>query len=141
MLDGLKRTCFSRTLTLLTYHVRSSAFHQFEHFFISLLACWHSDAEQRPTFIEILNRLEVIFRSQFGETSTVSFNQLQDSWKREIEEIVEQLKCNEKELRSREEEISKALTQQKIMEEALRQKERDLMEREFDVLQRYRLTF
>lgn len=78
----------------------------------------------------------MISHSQFGETPTISFNELQDSWKREIEEIVEQLKCKEKELRSREEEISKALTQQKIMEEALRQKERDLMEREFDVLQR-----
>lgn len=99
--------------------------------------CWNTDSHSRPSFGDILNQLESISKSQFTVTTQESFDELQDSWKNEIKEILEQLKCKEKELRNREEEISKAITRQKIQDEQLRQREKEIREREFQLLERY----
>ena len=61
---------------------------------------------------------------------------MRKDWKEEIEEILEQLKTKEKELRSREEELSRAAMKQQLQEENLRRKERELAEREMDLLSR-----
>ena len=102
-----------------------------------ITACWNPDPQKRPTFEQILNYLKDIRRSQFIETPQQSFNEMRNSWRVEIEKIIDQLKNKEQELRSIEDEIKKTLTQQKTQEEIFRKKERELMEREFEVLQRY----
>jgi len=61
---------------------------------------------------------------------------MRNDWKQEIDEILEELKCKEKELRSREEELSKAVMKQQVQEECLRKRERELAEREMDLLGR-----
>lgn len=99
-------------------------------------ACWNPDPHERPTFKDILITLESISQSQFAETSQEYFDEMQSSWKSEIKEILEELKCKEKELRSREEEISRAMTRQKIQDEVLRQREKEIREREFELLER-----
>lgn len=101
-----------------------------------LLACWNPDPHSRPSFKEILNRLETISRSHFADTPHASFGEMQNIWKKEISEILEQLKRKEKALRSREEELSRALTRQKIQDEVLRQREKEIKEREFELLER-----
>lgn len=106
-------------------------------------ACWATDPHNRPSFSELIKSLERISHSQFVHTHDNSFHTMQEKWKVEIEEMVEELKCKEKELRSREghviereEQLSKALLQQKVYEEELKRREKELAEREIDVLGR-----
>lgn len=95
-----------------------------------------------------------------------SFHSLQDDWKLEIQEMFDQLRAKEKvmpvgwktvvvnrnhfassgrfddiiafaqELRSWEEELTRAAMQQKCQEEALRRREQELAEREIHILER-----
>lgn len=65
-----------------------------------------------------------------------SFHSLQDDWKLEIQEMFDQLRTKEKELRSWEEELTRAALQQKCQEEALRRREQELAEREIHILER-----
>lgn len=61
-----------------------------------LLACWHPDPHQRPTFVHILHELEEISRSPFMNTPQESFHTLQEDWKHEIAEMFHELRCKEK---------------------------------------------
>ncbi|XP_074599281.1 mitogen-activated protein kinase kinase kinase slipper isoform X2 [Brevipalpus obovatus] len=117
----------------LTLHIPSTCPKPFSDL---MTACWNPDPHERPSFKDILTTLESISRSQFAETPQESFDEMQSTWKSEIKEILEELKCKEKELRSREEEISRAMTRQKIQDEVLRQREKEIREREFELLER-----
>ncbi|XP_056282012.1 mitogen-activated protein kinase kinase kinase 9 isoform X2 [Pseudoliparis swirei] len=98
--------------------------------------CWSSDPHSRPHFTLILDQLTAIEESGFFEMPAESFHSLQDDWKLEIQEMFDQLRTKEKELRSWEEELTQAALQQKCQEEALRRREQELAEREIHILER-----
>ncbi|KAG1654165.1 Mitogen-activated protein kinase kinase kinase 9 [Nymphon striatum] len=98
--------------------------------------CWNPEPHDRPLFIDILQELEDIAHSSFMNTPHESFHTLQEDWKVEIEEMFLDLKRKEKELRCREEELTKAVLQQKLHEEFLKKREQELVEREIDLLER-----
>ncbi|CAH1637077.1 unnamed protein product [Spodoptera littoralis] len=89
-------------------------------------ACWRSNPRERPLFPEILEQLEKIRQSEFTRAPHESFHTMQDGWRLEIEE----------ELRCREEELTRAQLQQRLMEQNLAQKERELEMREIDLVAR-----
>ncbi|KAM3958790.1 mitogen-activated protein kinase kinase kinase slipper isoform 2-T2 [Aphomia sociella] len=99
-------------------------------------ACWRSNPRERPQFPEILEQLEHIRQSEFTRAPHESFHTMQDGWRIEIEEVLRDLRRKEKELRWREEELTKAQLQQRLMEQNLAQKERELQMREFDLVAR-----
>ncbi|XP_019953487.1 mitogen-activated protein kinase kinase kinase 9 [Paralichthys olivaceus] len=98
--------------------------------------CWSSDPHCRPQFPSVLDHLTAIEESGFFEMPAESFHSLQDDWKLEIQEMFDQLRTKEKELRSWEEELTQAALQQKCQEEALRRREQELAEREIHILER-----
>ncbi|KAK6306873.1 hypothetical protein J4Q44_G00220210 [Coregonus suidteri] len=98
--------------------------------------CWSPDPHLRPLFTSILDQLTAIEESGFFEMPAESFHSLQDDWKVEIQEMFDQLRVKEKELRSWEEELSRAALQQKSQEEELRRREQELAEREIHILER-----
>lgn len=99
-------------------------------------ACWHSNPRERPLFPEILDQLELIRQSEFTRAPHESFHTLQDGWRLEIEEVLRDLRRKEKELRCREEELTRAQLQQRLLEQNLAQKERELEMREIDLAAR-----
>ncbi|KAJ7988752.1 hypothetical protein DPEC_G00312480 [Dallia pectoralis] len=107
-----------------------------EHFARLMEDCWSPDPHMRPLFTSILDQLTAIEESGFFEMPVESFHSLQDDWKVEIQEMFDQLRVKEKELRSWEEELSRAALQQKSQEEALRRREQELAEREIHILER-----
>ncbi|RWS04910.1 Mitogen-activated protein kinase kinase kinase 9-like protein [Dinothrombium tinctorium] len=117
----------------LTLHIPSTCPFQFSSI---MKACWDPDPHDRPSFAQIVFNLKTLSQSRFMETHRKSFHTLQENWKVEIEEMLEELKCKEKELRNREEELIKALNQQKMQEKFLRERERELAEREIEILER-----
>ncbi|XP_037756239.1 mitogen-activated protein kinase kinase kinase 9 isoform X2 [Chelonia mydas] len=98
--------------------------------------CWNSDPHSRPSFANILDQLTTIEESGFFEMPKDSFHSLQEDWKHEIQEMFDQLRAKEKELRTWEEELTRAALQQKNHEELLRRREQELAEREIDILER-----
>ncbi|XP_073465568.1 mitogen-activated protein kinase kinase kinase 9 [Aquarana catesbeiana] len=98
--------------------------------------CWNPDPHCRPSFTNILFQLITIEESDFFEMPKDSFHSLQEDWKQEIQEMFDQLRAKEKELRSWEEELSRAALEQKNHEELLRRREQELAEREIDILER-----
>ncbi|KAM4662508.1 mitogen-activated protein kinase kinase kinase 9 isoform 2-T2 [Discoglossus pictus] len=98
--------------------------------------CWNPDPHCRPPFTNILCQLTTIEESGFFEMPKDSFHLLQEDWKQEIQEMFDQLRAKEKELRSWEEELSRAALEQKNHEELLRRREQELAEREIDILER-----
>ncbi|KAM3871491.1 mitogen-activated protein kinase kinase kinase 9 [Diretmus argenteus] len=98
--------------------------------------CWSPDPHFRPQFTSILDQLTAIEESGFFEMPAASFHSLQDDWKLEIQEMFDELRTKETELRSWEEELSRAAVQQKCQEEALRRREQELAEREIHILER-----
>ncbi|KAF9823429.1 hypothetical protein SFRURICE_006642 [Spodoptera frugiperda] len=99
-------------------------------------ACWRSNPRERPLFPEILEQLEKIRQSEFTRAPHESFHTMQDGWRLEIEEVLRDLRRKEKELRCREEELTRAQLQQRLMEQNLAQKERELEMREIDLVAR-----
>ncbi|XP_042625218.1 mitogen-activated protein kinase kinase kinase 9-like [Cyprinus carpio] len=98
--------------------------------------CWNVDPHARPPFTSILDQLTAIEESGFFEMPAESFQSLQDDWKLEVQEMFDLLRAKEKELRSWEEELSRAAVQQKNQEEALQRREQELAEREIHILER-----
>ncbi|KAJ2951708.1 hypothetical protein O0L34_g13870 [Tuta absoluta] len=99
-------------------------------------ACWASNPRERPLFPEILEQLERIRQSEFTRAPHESFHTMQDGWRLEIEEVLRDLRRKEKELRCREEELTRAQLQQRLHEQNLAQKERELEMREIDLATR-----
>lgn len=59
-------------------------------------SCWESDPHRRPSFKEILRELDGIARSAFTQTPHESFHTMQDGWKKEIAEVLQELRTKEK---------------------------------------------
>ncbi|XP_055307653.1 mitogen-activated protein kinase kinase kinase-like [Sitodiplosis mosellana] len=66
-------------------------------------SCWDKDPHKRPSFKDILRELDTIARSGFGETPNESFHTMQDGWKKEIAEVLHELRIKEKAFKSFEE--------------------------------------
>nr|XP_006122108.1 mitogen-activated protein kinase kinase kinase 21 isoform X4 [Pelodiscus sinensis] len=98
--------------------------------------CWEQDPHIRPSFALILEQLTAIEGAVMAEMPQESFHSMQDDWKLEIHQIFNELRTKEKELCSREEELTRAALQQKSQEELLKRREQQLAEREIDVLER-----
>lgn len=58
--------------------------------------CWANDPHERPSFKEIQQELDKIVRSGFTETPNESFHTMQDGWKKEIAEVLQELRIKEK---------------------------------------------
>lgn len=98
--------------------------------------CWKTELHDRPTFSEILDELYDINNSPFVTTLYETFHDLQDKWKKEIEEMFQELRVQEQHLRSREDELERASIQQKLQEEYLHEKEESLAQRENELIER-----
>ncbi|KAK7103858.1 hypothetical protein V1264_018670 [Littorina saxatilis] len=107
------------------------------HMFSKLMSdCWDQEPHTRPTFQNIVKRLDEISTSPFVTTPQESFHTMQEDWRLEIEQMFDELRSREKELRCREEELTKAALQQKLQEEVLKKREQELASREIDLLER-----
>lgn len=58
--------------------------------------CWAKDPHKRPSFKDILRELDAIERSGFTQTPNESFHTMQDGWKKEIAEVLHELRLKEK---------------------------------------------
>ncbi|XP_032939367.1 mitogen-activated protein kinase kinase kinase 11 [Catharus ustulatus] len=99
-----------------------------------MAACWEQDPHRRPGFGSILRRLGGLEPAGLGPPE--SFHSLQESWRREIQGLFDELRAREKELRSREEAVARASRAQRSQAEALRQREAAVARRELEVLER-----
>ncbi|XP_051630492.1 mitogen-activated protein kinase kinase kinase 11-like [Manacus candei] len=99
-----------------------------------MAACWEQDPHRRPGFGAILRRLGGLEPAGLGPPE--SFHSLQESWRREIQGLFDELRAREKELRSREEAVARASRAQRSQAEALRQREAAVARRELEVLER-----
>lgn len=61
-----------------------------------LLGCWESDPHRRPDFKQIIEQLESSACSVFTLTPQESFHQQQELWKKEIAEVLHDLREKEK---------------------------------------------
>lgn len=61
-----------------------------------LKGCWEEDRRKRPSFKEILDELTAIELSGFTRTPNESFHTMQDGWKKEIAEVLYELRLKEK---------------------------------------------
>ncbi|XP_035387642.1 mitogen-activated protein kinase kinase kinase 21 isoform X1 [Electrophorus electricus] len=98
--------------------------------------CWEQDPHIRPTFATILEQLTAIEEAVMATMPQDSFHSMQEDWRLEIQEMFDELRTKEKELCSREEELTRAALQQKSHEELLKRREQQLAEREINVLER-----
>ncbi|ESO01231.1 hypothetical protein HELRODRAFT_81938 [Helobdella robusta] len=98
--------------------------------------CWESEADLRPSFTNILLKLEAVSQSSFTNTPDLSFSSMRLNWKQEIEAMFVELRTKDEELKNREEELMRACQQQKLHEELLVKREQELMEREMSVMER-----
>lgn len=106
-------------------------------------SCWECDPHRRPSFKRILQELDAISQSGFTQTPHESFHTMQDGWKKEIAEVLQELRIKEKafksfeeELRCKEEELSRVQQKQRQHEENLQKREQELDAREIELLQR-----
>ncbi|XP_049276648.1 uncharacterized protein LOC125760504 isoform X3 [Anopheles funestus] len=106
-------------------------------------SCWEIDPHRRPSFKEIEKDLDIIARSGFAQTPHESFHTMQDGWKKEIAEVLQELRKKEKafksfeeELRSKEEELTRVQQEQRCKEENLAKREQELHAREIELLGR-----
>lgn len=58
------------------------------------LACWENDPHKRPMFKEVLRELKQIAKDGFIPHE--SFHTIQDGWKKEIAEVLHELRLKEK---------------------------------------------
>ncbi|XP_055612330.1 mitogen-activated protein kinase kinase kinase 11-like isoform X2 [Uranotaenia lowii] len=99
-------------------------------------SCWELDPHRRPPFRDIEKDLDIIARSGFAQTPHESFHTMQDGWKKEIAEVLQELRKKEKELRSKEEELGRVQREQRCKEEDLAKREQELDAREIELLGR-----
>ncbi|XP_034139117.1 uncharacterized protein LOC117590516 isoform X6 [Drosophila guanche] len=106
-------------------------------------SCWQTDPHKRPGFKEILKQLESIARSKFTLTPQESFHYMQECWKKEIAEVLHDLREKEKrfqtieeELRNKEEQLLQVQNEQREKATLLKIREQNLREREIELIGR-----
>ncbi|KAM6932330.1 mitogen-activated protein kinase kinase kinase 10 isoform 1-T2 [Lycodopsis pacificus] len=98
--------------------------------------CWSPNPRSRPSFTNILSRLQAIEQSAMFQMPLESFHSLQEDWRLEIQQMFDELRAKEKELRSWEEALARAAEEQREQEEQLKRREQELAEREIDIVER-----
>ncbi|KAM8904120.1 mitogen-activated protein kinase kinase kinase 10 [Spinachia spinachia] len=98
--------------------------------------CWSPNPRSRPSFTNILKRLQAIEQSAMFQMPLESFHSLQEDWRLEIQQMFDELRAKEKELRSWEEALARAAEEQREQEEQLKRREQELAEREIDIVER-----
>ena len=58
--------------------------------------CWDQESHERPTFQNIIKRLDEIATSPFVTTPQDSFHTMQEDWRLEIEQMFDELRSREK---------------------------------------------
>ncbi|XP_041451763.1 LOW QUALITY PROTEIN: uncharacterized protein LOC111068976 [Drosophila obscura] len=106
-------------------------------------SCWQTDPHKRPGFKEILKQLESIARSKFTLTPQESFHYMQECWKKEIAEVLHDLREKEKrfqtieeELRNKEEQLLQVQNEQREKANLLKIREQNLRDREIELIGR-----
>lgn len=74
---------------------RQSYLNYFYHFSCKT-GCQAVDRHNRPTFKQILEELNTMLVSSFTKTPNESFHTMQAGWKKEINEVLEDLRLKEK---------------------------------------------
>ncbi|XP_021945255.1 mitogen-activated protein kinase kinase kinase 10 isoform X2 [Folsomia candida] len=97
-------------------------------------SCWLMDPHDRPSFEEILIELEKISKSPFMFNE--GFHTMQQTWRVEIQDMLQEMYAKEKELLSLEETVKQKLMIQQMKEERLKMREQELQEREIDLMER-----
>ncbi|XP_076818975.1 uncharacterized protein LOC143464840 [Clavelina lepadiformis] len=133
-IDGLA-VAYGVAVNKLTLPIPTST--PFPQEFTDLLeSCWSANSALRPTFRTILTDLQTIAESNFISVPDESFKTMQDDWRLEIQAMFDDLRAKEKELCSREEALTRATLQHKLHEEYLRERERELHQRELTIVER-----
>jgi len=96
--------------------------------------CWRFDSHERPTFQSIIHRLDEVAHS--NSIPDESFHMLQDDWRLEISNRMQEIRVREYELHNLEVNLVEAQREQKILEERLAAREAELYEREKQLLVR-----
>ncbi|XP_043063272.1 uncharacterized protein LOC108098015 isoform X3 [Drosophila ficusphila] len=106
-------------------------------------SCWQTDPHKRPGFKEILTQLEGIACSKFTSTPQKSFHDMQECWKKEIAQVLHDLREKEKrfqtieeELRNKEEQLLRVQNEQREKADLLKLREQKLREREMVLIER-----
>lgn len=60
------------------------------------LDCWAQDPHRRPDFASILQQLEALEAQVVREMPRDSFHSMQEGWKREIQDLFDELRAKEK---------------------------------------------
>jgi len=99
--------------------------------------CWRFDCHERPSFQVIKDRLdEVSSHSNLANIPDESFHLMQDDWRLEISDRMQEIRVKENELHNLEVNLVETQREQKMHEERLKQREAELAERELTLLQR-----
>lgn len=99
--------------------------------------CWRFDSHDRPSFQTIKSRLDdVLSHSNLANIPDESFHLMQDDWRLEISDRMQEIRVKENELHNLEVNLERTEREQKMHEEWLKQREAELAERELTLLQR-----
>eukprot|EP00092_Neocalanus_flemingeri_P007352 GFUD01007939.1.p1 GENE.GFUD01007939.1~~GFUD01007939.1.p1 ORF type:complete len:1128 (-),score=188.67 GFUD01007939.1:37-3420(-) len=98
--------------------------------------CWRFDCHERPSFQSIITRLDEVAHSNLANIPDESFHLMQDDWRLEISDRMQEIRVKENELHNLEVNLVETQREQKMHEERLKQREAELAERELTLLQR-----
>ncbi|CAF3604797.1 unnamed protein product [Rotaria sp. Silwood1] len=105
--------------------------------------CWQLLPKDRPTFSELYEQINKIIEINYTnndlsymETNDETYSSLQQDWRKEIQDIFEELKTKEQEIRDREQAMLQLTIQQNHQRMRLQQWEQELHEREMHIIER-----
>jgi len=98
--------------------------------------CWRFDCHERGSFQSIITRLDEVAHSNLANIPDESFHLMQDDWRLEISDRMQEIRVKENELHNLEVNLVETQREQKMHEERLKQREAELAERELTLLQR-----
>ncbi|CAF1344530.1 unnamed protein product [Rotaria sordida] len=105
--------------------------------------CWQLLPQDRPTFNQLYEKIDKIIETNYGnnqlnniESNDENYSSLQQDWRKEIQDIFEELKTKEQEIRDREQAMLQLTIQQNHQRVRLEQWEHELHEREMHIIER-----
>ncbi|CAF2633577.1 unnamed protein product [Rotaria sp. Silwood2] len=105
--------------------------------------CWQLAPQDRPTFSELCEQINKIIEINYTnnqlnnmEPNEETYSSLQQDWRKEIEDIFEELKTKEQEIRDREQAMLQLTIQQSHQRMRLQKWEQELHEREMQIIER-----
>ncbi|CAF3376725.1 unnamed protein product [Rotaria socialis] len=105
--------------------------------------CWQPLPQDRPTFTQLYEQINRIIDTNYApnkinnmEPNEETYFSLQQDWRKEIQDIFEELKIKEQEIRDREQEMIRLTIEQNHQRMVLEKWEHDLHEREMHISER-----